>query len=699
MNRESQEPEEPQYLLRIRRPRELPADRAWVPCYWVESTAPINVDDDNPEQTAPAQPPAQGSALPAPQAPQAPQAAPSQVPDPKDVDATIAFYTEEGDADEMLQEIARHLLQQAQEGREPEIVITVHGFNNDRGDAWGRHFGAFLQVNSDPAIRERQNVVCLGYRWPSEKMSPSNLRSSLPALPGSGWMLLGATAASILGALTVAGPLQGGSLLERWLERGASRGLFGLGWALSLLPLGAVLLRALVYFRDVYRATHYAVPDLVELMGQLDVRLSLLGMPEQTRVKLSFVGHSMGAYVVTQLVRVLSNIFSASDRVALSSAQSKEALKRGEGMADASLEEPTLRLDDPRKQEAALNHVGQNFALERLVLVSPDIPAEALMTRRANYLGPCLRRFRECYLFSNEGDMVLYMVSTLANCFSFPARTRKSGLRLGNVQVTPPEANAAQANAAQANAARSFGIANLRRLQQSDQKGPMTTEEFFPYLQIGDIPFHKLGTHTHDAATHIPPDHSAPQPVIQPDADELEGKAAVKAADKLIAQGGAPEAAEKSLAKPPGKPARQPPELPMRFSFFDCTNYSDTPSTLSFDVANKEIYEDKKAAATLLLSIGRPKRQLSGWDQFNLLRQYVFKQWPDVHGGYFEAPFVRGLIYRLACIGIDDTLRQIQHEQDAPAASDPFEALDAGCRAHQLQVLLSPALYDREPAR
>ena len=69
------------------------------------------------------------------------------------------------------------------------------------------------------------------------------------------------------------------------------------------------ILRIAVYFRDGYRATSYGVPDLVEIIQQIDKKY-LEKEPKTKnddgqlkRVELSFIGHSMGAYVVTGAVR------------------------------------------------------------------------------------------------------------------------------------------------------------------------------------------------------------------------------------------------------------------------------------------------------------------------------------------------------------------------------------------------------------
>lgn len=82
---------------------------------------------------------------------------------------------------------------------------------------------------------------------------------------------------------------------------------------------------------------------------------------------------------------------------------------------------------------AKLPQIGNAFKLARLVLVSPDIPAEALIANRANFLMNSIKQFEEVFLFSNEGDEVLRQISTTANYFSFPTRSNKFGYRLGNL--------------------------------------------------------------------------------------------------------------------------------------------------------------------------------------------------------------------------------------------------------------------------
>src|ERR1700761_9501064 len=75
------------------------------------------------------------------------------------------------------------------------------------------------------------------------------------------------------------------------------------------------------------------------------------------------------------------------------------------------------------------------FSPKRFVLASPDIPAETLLSSRGNFLASALSRFDEAYLFSSEGDEVLRQISTLANYFVFPTKSRNHGFRLGNVEI------------------------------------------------------------------------------------------------------------------------------------------------------------------------------------------------------------------------------------------------------------------------
>ncbi|MGJ0505334.1 MAG: hypothetical protein ACR65X_16635 [Methylocystis sp.] len=91
--------------------------------------------------------------------------------------------------------------------------------------------------------------------------------------------------------------------------------------------------------------------------------------------------------------------------------------------------------EEERRRRELRSKIGKNFLLRRLVLVSPDIPAEVLLSGRSNALHSSLIRFQEAHLFSNEGDEVLRNISTTANFFSLPTKSRSFGYRLGNVGV------------------------------------------------------------------------------------------------------------------------------------------------------------------------------------------------------------------------------------------------------------------------
>src|SRR5262249_44875221 len=128
-------------------------------------------------------------------------------------------------------------------------------------------------------------------------------------------------------------------------------------------------------------------------------------------VELSFIGHSMGGFVVTNTIRTLTDVFKT----------------KVSDLNDFGAYAP--------KPVENLHRIGAFFELKRFVLASPAIPAETLLADRGNFLASALTRFHEAYLFSNEGDEVLRQISTLANYFTFPTKTNNHGYRLGNVEI------------------------------------------------------------------------------------------------------------------------------------------------------------------------------------------------------------------------------------------------------------------------
>ena len=331
--------------------------------------------------------------------------------------------------DKAVQQIADLLIPDDDPEAEVSLVVMVHGFNNPRPNVLKFYEGALEALKGDGAAifgERRRRVVCVGYRWPSESIGQV-LSSSFMALPILPLWLFGFACVVLI--LRLIGAIAGWIHWEPdWLAF-----LFNLAWGLTLLAVAlfafivvVILLRGIVYFRDIYRATNYGVPDLVELIRQIDLeavqladRLRKQDGITRKRIALSFIGHSMGGLVVTNAIRVLSDVF---DKAVIRTRLSGEARS---GPAR----------DTPREEDLVTGKIGHVFTLMRFVLASPDVPAETLLADRANFLASSLRRFREAYLFSSEGDEVLRLISTTVNYFTFPTASRNYGYRLGNTEI------------------------------------------------------------------------------------------------------------------------------------------------------------------------------------------------------------------------------------------------------------------------
>ncbi len=374
------------------------------PAYMVVSTAPYNVEDAALEILDPAT-----------------QKIPS---DPK-------LY---------IKEITDHLKKHPTNA---EVLVVIHGYNTSLSGVrdWFEDIRQHLEENFKSLP---DGFVLIGYRWPSEQIISSDRadtdlprhpaealkdkwkasKAVLPVILGKTWKVgnLGIWAgvlAAVVGVITIFSDVSGAAIA---LILGVTVLILAL---IATAPIFTVLVLRLVgYFRDNYRANYYGVPDLVELLRQIDAGViadqsdTQGDIPRPTyshrRIKLSFIGHSMGGFVVTNAVRILSDVFD------------------GDSIG-------TLDAANPHKDPSG--KIGNVFCLGRLVLVSPDIPAETIISGRANFLKSSLRRFEEAYLFSNEGDMALRLASTAANYFSFPTRTQDGGYRLGNVIIrsAPPK--------------------------------------------------------------------------------------------------------------------------------------------------------------------------------------------------------------------------------------------------------------------
>jgi pimeloyl-ACP methyl ester carboxylesterase len=477
---------------------------AKIPAYFIESTAPNNIDDHATYQTVP-------------------------------------HNTVQIGADVAIDRIVQHL----KSLKNPNLVISVHGFNSQRDDILKGYGRSFESVNNDHNLNNRE-VVCIGYRWPSEHMG-APICTTLRAAP---WFLRGLLFFGVISTIWA---------LWEYLKRGEHEILIG-GFGVFSLAISfmLIILRIIVYFRDGYRATSFGVPDLVEIIRQIDKKLEAAD-GRRNFVNLSFIGHSMGGYVVTNVVRILSDVFSP------------DSIRPSINMGTSSADEATVS-----------PNIGKVFRLMRLVLVSPDIPAEALISSRANFLASSLHRFQEAFLFSNEGDEVLRQISTTANYFSFPTRSRTFGYRLGNVVLRE-----------------NYGVATGVDLHNL-RIGYMRLDQLYDTLD-------KLGWGPLDRG------------------------------------------------------------LPKQFSYFDCTDGVDEP--------------EPGAGVRGMLTLAKfgHRNKLRWYNHFWLLVRYIFwHQNPNVHGGYFDAPFLRHLMYRLVCIGRDDTLQ----------AYNGQAGLDKECQEHQISVLL-----------
>ncbi|MEM9089221.1 MAG: alpha/beta hydrolase [Cyanobacteria bacterium P01_F01_bin.53] len=540
----------------------------------------------------------------------------------------------------------------------PEILIVVHGYNTALGSfasedspeagkgtkGWYQDIRDHIAENCD---RRSPGLMLIGYRWPSEQVNGGGndtlvnkfryARQSLPAI------LQTIVALAMIGfvLLVVAGlaTLTRGEPPAIGVEI-ASIGVLILATLFISLVFTLFLLRLVGYFRDSYRARNFGVPDLVELIRQIDKAVLAIDptcdWSGRDRIKLSFIGHSMGGFVVTNAVRILSDVF---DRESIGS------------------------LGSANKAKTPSSNIGNVFSLGRLVLASPDIPAETIISSRANFLSSSLRRFEETYLFSNEGDMALKLASTAANYASFPARTREGGYRLGNVVVRSPQCEkdtapqygiinfaAAEVEQLKDMQVRGQGGFEPRKTDCETEEGTVEVSSFLTYLHtLGDRPL-----------SHR----------------------------------------QRDILDPEQKPIAE------LFTVFDCTDYYEFWQ-------GAEGTTPKKVG---LLSYGLGKRSLSFID-YVFLTIAMARGTIDNHGGYFysgdaeaaakrqatkpEAYVTKQLIYGLACMGFKPFLASLStgtQMEDAPevAAKQQLQALSQLCEARNIQVLLAAERYNRD---
>lgn len=577
-----------------------------------------------------------------------------------------------------------------------ELVISTNGFSSSKETTLKRFEEVYSYINHDSSNQFKQranNLMFIGYRWTSEPLVGGinwwfeRLVHAVTALPILPRIIL------IFGSISI--------LISLFYKPSFLSVLTPISFLFSVLILilttsffiviTLILLRVSIYFRDVYRATNFGVPDLVELIRQLDKgllckvkeqhiqniklitklktrliqkvenELNLQGIfitveeraivkvvcervandyckdnfvgeinPEdfnlqdlgsntlenfnkiveiastiikqeqdrdfvrlrerardilenkakiywsnKNRIKLTFIGHSLGAYLVTSAVRTLSDVFDINSV-------------------------GTLGLTN----KFPSSDIGRVFSLERLVLVSPDIPISTILSGRANFLRSSIRRFKETYLFSNEGDLALRLASTVANYFSFPARTRESGYRLGNVAIKD---------------SLGYGITNLNGSFQEQNSGLLN------YLFIDSLSVR----------------NSLAWLQSRYQVDEKEDRE----------------------------------QIARLFTYFDCTDYTD------------EVTQPKpKKRRVLTLAKWRWEPQ---WIYYiRLIIAYGLGS-VDTHGGYFQGQFSQQIMYRLAFLGFGGFLDSLNQE-NRQAALNYFSQK---CRQKKIQVILSPERY------
>lgn len=375
-----------------------------------------------------------------------------------------------------------------------KLVLNIHGYSTPLQNFSRKAFRiSDEKFSKDSQIKAERNesyedyVIFIDYSWPSEQALSLPLSSVFAAMPfllqvvliiglalGVVSLGLGVALARGLQQLTAAAaPLQAAAdQIPAALAKVFGSLLIGWGSGLLLgIALTLVLLRLVTYFRDRERAASAAVydgVDLVRWMHQIvleeiselvqptarstrEERLAFVrsrlratehsqrpdqaSPPAKAVIELSILAHSMGCFVATQLVRTLSDVF---DPLALE----RWLRSGGEGPfqnCDPCPPEPAVANSEEAGSLSG-RRIGDLFVLGRLVLASADIPVWALTNGRSNPLQACLRRFDEVFLFSNDADLVLKLISTLANFFVFPSNSREGGYRLGNVVPLHSEA-------------------------------------------------------------------------------------------------------------------------------------------------------------------------------------------------------------------------------------------------------------------
>lgn len=548
-----------------------------------------------------------------------------------------------------IKEIAKYL----SNSNSPQLTIAIHGYANKQSDAQER----YKKIHKYATDICTSNNVFIGYRWPAEspgkddpepgqsesKSILDKITFALQALPT---LLLGILISTlVLGTLTISllllkpavyslketffsiflvsallsfvlskigkanrflPPIPNGLILVLFASLIGMLAIRAIAIPInpdSLLVLLAVLfvlgfgvvlaliaLRLSTYQGDRYRAGNYGVIDLVEFLRQLDRAVieevcQQANIPEgqwsdirrlenkaitinKNRIKLSFIHHSLGCEVVTQAIRILSDVFEPD-----------------------SIE----KLDKNFTKKDPSSKIGGVFSLGRLILVAPDIPVESILSERANFLKSSLRRCEEAYVFSNEADLALRLASTAANYFSFPARTRFRGYKLGNVTAR-------------------------RFVDKSDLRNRRLKDDEYGIINLSRSDDNKPQKNLEVRASNL--EHRRLDELTQLDDEENE-------------RGVVEEEAVANL-----------------FTYFDCTDYVEFKDTITK-------LDPQYGKPKGVVSHAPRRAALNLWVDYIRLCFAYFLSIPrhiNVHGGYFEGKFSQRLIYDIAFLGFKECL-------------------------------------------
>jgi hypothetical protein len=297
-----------------------------------------------------------------------------------------------------------------------QLTLRTHGYSTPAQNFYNllaheaEALNSLDSATNTPTLRETHFYI--GYQWPSEQpiISPG-LWIDYRAYPGIvlKFLLVLAILAGIVSTLL--------QIILLALSTSSIKWIWAFLTVFALWLLVFLLLRIVVYQRDRNRAIHYGAPDLAEFLWRLDYAISQpknwapnpheIKKNKNRLLKVNLIGHSMGALVMVNMLRVLSDRFGKDDT-------------------------NPLMPDSTASEDADADKIGTHFRLDNLILTSPDIPLEFLREGRNNYVRSAMRRCRRIYLMSSDRDTVLRYLATLINWIGEPS-IQMAGLRLGNV--------------------------------------------------------------------------------------------------------------------------------------------------------------------------------------------------------------------------------------------------------------------------